>query len=85
MVWRRANKQQAHELICALTGTDARTGLVDRSTPLQVRAIAKLLWYRGSKQQAHELISALEKLPEIARERLEPALDPIFQEPRGRR
>ena len=81
MVWRRANKQRAHELICALTGTVARTGLVGRSTAPQVRAIAKLLWYRGGGQQAHELIGALEKIP---RERLEPALDPIFQEPRGR-
>lgn len=78
MVWRRANKQQAHELICALTGTRARMGLTDRSTPRQAHAIAKLLWYRASKQEAHELIGALEELPETPRPRLEPSLDPIF-------
>ena len=85
MVWHRASMQEAHEVICALTGTAANTGLKGRASEPQVRAIAKLVWHRASTKEASELIRALDKLPQTPRQAMQKSLsddddphDPLF-------
>ena len=76
MVWHRATRLEAHDLINTLTreggaflGEYGELGATER----QIGAIASLMWYRAGKQQAHDLILALERMP--ARHRERPTLD----------
>ena len=76
MVWCRASRLEAHDLINTLLRKDGeflgKNGQLEATEP-QVRAIASLIWFRASKQQAHDLILALERMP--ARPRKPPRRD----------
>ena len=81
MVWCRASRLEAHDLINTLLRKDGeflgKNGQLEATEP-QVRAIASLIWFRASKQQAHDLILALERMPARPRKPLRRDLHELF-------